>query len=214
MPPITTDSIGTSRSTSFVAGNYYDKYRTKNRIHAYMVRNFVDRATDLVHSAGPRRILEVGCGSGDLAARLLAAHGEVDYVGIDISMDQVEMARSSYGHLPFARASIYQLPFADDSFDLVIACEVMEHLERPQAAIEELRRVCADKLLLSVPWEPIWRILNFIRGKYVSRLGNTPGHVQHFTRSSIRRLVGTRFSSLVELRPVPWTMILASKRRD
>jgi hypothetical protein len=96
----------------------------------------------------------------------------------------------------------------------VVACEVFEHLERPAAAIHEVARVAADWLLLSVPWEPTWRLLNLARGKYVRRLGNTPGHLQNFSRRAIRQLVSQRFDIVAQRRPFPWTMLLARKRRS
>ena len=73
----------------------------------------------------------------------------------------------------------------------------------------EVARVSSGWLLLSVPWEPVWRILNVARGRYVGSLGNTPGHVQHFSRRAIRGLVASRFELVAERRPFPWTVLLA-----
>jgi len=69
------------------------------------------------------------------------------------------------------------LPPKSQSYDLTIACEVLEHLEDPGQALTEIDRVTKQSVLISVPQEPMWRILNMARGKYWSDLGNTPGHV-------------------------------------
>ncbi|MFN9979297.1 MAG: methyltransferase type 11, partial [bacterium] len=79
-------------------------------------------------------------------------------------------------------------------------------------ALAEIDRVANRWVLVSVPWEPTWRILNVIRGKYWRRFGNTPGHVQHFSRAEIRRQIVNRFVIVNELDPLPWTIIVASKR--
>lgn len=203
----------------FVAGNHFDKYGSRNPVHRLLVRRFVGQAGALAERSAPTTILEVGCGNGDFAARLAALgpglgaalrHG---YTGTDICPEQVASARAKYPGRDFRVASVYGLPFADRSIDLVIACEVFEHLDDPGAALDEVWRVCRGHLLLSVPWEPWWRVLNCLRGRYLGAWGNTPGHVQHFSRGAIRRLVGRRFRLVAERRPFPWTMLLACPGR-
>jgi ubiquinone/menaquinone biosynthesis C-methylase UbiE len=202
----------------FVAGNYFDKYHSSNPIHLALVGGFLRRARELLAAVSPRSILEVGCGNGDFAAALLGpgavgAPSGPSYVGIDVSREQVAQAKDHHPGADFLQASAYALPFAERGFDLVIACEVFEHLEDPPAALREVQRVCASHLLLSVPWEPCWRVLNVLRGKYLAAWGNTPGHLQHFSRAAIRSLVASRFQIVAERHPLPWTMLLA-RRRD
>ena len=191
----------------FAPGNTYDKYRTKNPLYRRLMDRFLSDAGALVGLADPGRVLEVGCGPGDLARRLFSS--EQDYIGVDISQEEVSRARSAHPDLDFRAASIYELPFADRSFDLVVACEVLEHLAEPRRGLDELNRVCSGHLLASVPWEPAWRLLNLARGAYLRQFGNTPGHLQHFSRRRFRRLVRQRFELVTERRPFPWTMLLA-----
>jgi ubiquinone/menaquinone biosynthesis C-methylase UbiE len=202
----------------FVAGNTYDKYGTKNPIHRTLMRRFLGHARALVDQVRPQRVLEVGCGAGELAGQLFGpldrdAGPAPDYVGIDLSAEQVAEARATYPRFSFQVASVDELPFPDASFDLLVACEVLEHLKDPDAGMRELDRVCSGHLLLSVPWEPVWRLANVVRGAYLRQFGNTPGHLQHFSRRSIRKLVERRFDVVAERRPFPWTMILAHTRR-
>jgi len=69
--------------------------------------------------------------------------------------------------------------------------QVFEHLERPAAALSEMARVARRYVLVSVPREPLWRAANVAAGRYLRELGNTPGHIQHFSRRGIATLVGT-----------------------
>jgi SAM-dependent methyltransferase len=197
-----------------VAGNIFDKYHSSNPLHRQMMRGFIHCANELLEMAGPKRVLEVGAGPGDLAYHLFGKERgvgirDVSYCGIDISEEQVNIARQRYPALSFRQASVYDLPFEDGAFDMCLACEVFEHLEEPHAALSEVARVSREYLLVSVPWEPVWRALNVLRGRYLTSLGNTPGHVQHFSRREIRELVRGRFDVVAERRPLPWTMILA-----
>jgi SAM-dependent methyltransferase len=201
----------------FVAGNTYDKYRARNPLHRALVRRFLADARELIEMARPRRVLEVGCGPGDLAGCLFPPVHRGDrpgYVGVDVSPEEIAVARRNQPHLDFRVATAYALPFQAGTFDLVIACEVLEHLEDPARALVELDRIAGGYLLASVPWEPVWRLLNLARGAYVTHLGNTPGHLQHFSRRRFRELVHGRFEPVAERRPLPWTLLLARSRRD
>ena len=201
----------------FVSGNVYDKYRTKNPIARWLMQGFLSGCRELLRKIEADRVLEVGCGPGDLAGWLLPTVDwcqRASYLGTDVSTEEVAQAKAAYPSKDFLPASIYDLPAADRSFDCVIACEVFEHLEDPQTALDEVARVSSKYLLISVPWEPVWRVLNLARGQYISDLGNTPGHLQHFSRAALRRLVSTRFEILDERHPLPWTILLARVRQD
>ncbi|MCA9213524.1 MAG: class I SAM-dependent methyltransferase [Planctomycetales bacterium] len=198
--------------SDFVAGNYFDKYRSGNPIHQKLMRGFLNNAFALVQCVRPNEVLEVGCGPGDLASNLFRQSDieskTLAYIGTDVSPQEIEKAKKNYPYFEFQEASIYELPFDDNRFDLVLACEVLEHLETPQIAVSEIARVTNRYAIVSVPWEPTWRALNMLRGKYLTRFGNTPGHLQNFSRSAIRRLLRTRFKIIAERRPLPWSMFL------
>ena len=176
------------------------------------MRGFLGSVRDLMGSIEYRTVLEVGCGPGDLASRILSPG--VDYLGIDIDEAEIETARERYPHLSFQMGNAYELPVASNSFDLVIACEVLEHLEDPQRALAEIDRVAKSSVLVSVPWEPTWRILNVLRGKYWRSLGNTPGHVQHFSRRAIARMLATRWEIVASRKPLPWSISLCRKQYE
>lgn len=197
----------------FVSGNVYDKYRTKNPLFRILMRRFLASCRELMAKADPESVLEMGCGPGDLAESLFGPLPSAPfYLGSDLSLREARRARIDAPGRPFLAASAYRLPVADGAFDCVLACEVFEHLEEPEAALVEAARVARRYLLLSVPWEPVWRLLNVARGSYLKDFGNTPGHLQHFSRTAIRRLVARRFEVVAERRPFPWTMLLARHR--
>ena len=75
------------------------------------------------------------------------------------------------------------LPFADGEFELASAIEVLEHVPDPEHTVAEMARVAPRHLLVSVPREPLWRGLNIARGSYMKELGNTPGHLNHWSRA-------------------------------
>ena len=132
-------------------------------------------------------------------------------VGVDLGTEelQAEWRRREGERLSFRPASAYDLPFEDDSFDLVCALEVLEHLERPQDALAELARVSRGTMLVSVPREPLWRISHLLALQDVRSLGNTPGHVNHWSARTFEELVGGYGRVTRVRKPFPWTVVLA-----
>ncbi len=194
-----------------VIGNVYDKYGTKNPIARYLMKGFLEGVTSLYRRTGARTVLEVGCGEGKLAHHLVTEGGAPErFVATDVEVAQVHGVDP---RIEVRAASAYELPFADRSFELVVCCEVLEHLERPMVALAELARVASRAVIVSTPREPLWRALNMARGKYLAELGNTPGHIQHYSRRDLLLLCKTHLDIVEVKNPVPWTMLLGEPRR-
>jgi 2-polyprenyl-3-methyl-5-hydroxy-6-metoxy-1,4-benzoquinol methylase len=196
--------------TSNIAGNFYDKYNTRNPFARLLMRHFLGDFDSLVAVTKANQAYEVGCGEGQLACRLLSRGLTVH--GSDVEPACVERANSIASQLghgnPFVVRSVYDLTAAETEAELVICCEVLEHLTDPNMALRTLAGLANPFLLVSVPHEPLWRVLNIARGAYLRRLGNTPGHIQHWTPRQFIRLL-RRYVEILEIRyPVPWTLVL------
>jgi len=198
-----------------VVGNAYDKYGSKNHIIRLIMRGFDSALSELVHKIKPVDIHEIGCGEGYWVLRWQQENMKVR--GSDFSEKVINIARTNAAELGltdsvFQKRNIYDLVADHDSADLIVCCEVLEHLEDPEAGLIALQRVAKNHVILSVPSEPLWRILNLVRGKYISNLGNTPGHTQHWSKNSFLHLVNRYFDVLEVKSPMPWTMLLCSAK--
>jgi 2-polyprenyl-3-methyl-5-hydroxy-6-metoxy-1,4-benzoquinol methylase len=96
------------------------------------------------------------------------------------------------------------LDFDDDSFDLVLCLEVLEHIADPTPALAGLSRVCRGDIVLSVPSEPWFRLGSLARGKCLEGWGNHPEHVNHWNPRSLRAFLETSTEVVTVERATPW----------
>ena len=206
MSTVTRDAEGT------ITGNTYDKYGSNNPVVKRLMAGFERTLDELFRQAAPRSVLDVGCGEGVLTHKW-AQRLEGRIVGIDLEDPaiQAEWAKRQAPNLSYRVMKAESLPFEEGEFDLAAAIEVLEHVPDPEHTVAQMARVArGGHLLVSVPREPLWRGLNMARGAYLRDLGNTPGHLNHWSKQGFVRLLA-RHGEVVERRsPFPWTMLLVS----
>jgi SAM-dependent methyltransferase len=209
MSGVTVDREGT------VTGNTYDKYGSKNPVVRRLMGGFEGTLDELFTQADPQSLLDVGCGEGVLTHQWAQRLGdERRVVGIDLDDPALhaEWAKRTAPNLEYRVMKAENLPFADREFDAATAIEVLEHVPDAEHTVAEMARVAKRWLLVSVPREPLWRGLNMARGAYWKDLGNTPGHVNHWSKRSFVALL-SRHGEVVQARsPFPWTMLLVRLR--
>ncbi|HET9104730.1 MAG TPA: class I SAM-dependent methyltransferase [Solirubrobacteraceae bacterium] len=197
-------------SPAVPTGNTYDKYGSTNPVVRRLMAGFERTLDELYTQAAPRTVLDVGCGEGVLSAQWAQRPGTERVVGIDLADPKLkaEWATRRHPSLEFRALAAEHTDYPDDSFELAAATEVLEHVSDPEVVLAEMARVASRHLLVSVPHEPLWRALNMARGAYLKDLGNTPGHLNHWTRRGFVSLCN-RHGTVVEVRsPFPWTMLL------
>jgi 2-polyprenyl-3-methyl-5-hydroxy-6-metoxy-1,4-benzoquinol methylase len=194
-------------------GNTFDKYGSQNPVVRRLMAGFERNLDELFTQSAPRSILDIGCGEGVLTEQWSARLGDGRVVGVDLPDPKLsaEWLGRARENLEFRELDVTSgLPYAAGEFDLVCATEVLEHVPGPERVVGEMARVAARHLIVSVPHEPLWRILNVARGAYLRDLGNTPGHINHWTRRGFVNLLSNH-GTVREIRsPFPWTMLLVS----
>lgn len=160
----------------------------------------------------PKNILDVGCGEGFTLIKLKHAKIGQNFEGVDNSDDALKIGKKLNPKLNIKKGDIYKLPYEDNSFDLLICTEVLEHLKDPQKAVNELRRVSSKYVIFSVPNEPFFILANFLRGKYLKTLGNHPEHINHWTSNGFKKMLRkNKFKVSSSKFPFPWTLVLVRK---
>jgi 2-polyprenyl-3-methyl-5-hydroxy-6-metoxy-1,4-benzoquinol methylase len=207
-------SQGAAARASVPAGNTFDKYGARGPLVRRFMAGFLSALDELFGLAGADSVLDVGCGEGVLTQAWAERLTDCRVVGLDLEDPQLraEWAGRSRSNLEFVAGDAAALPFAQGEFDLVAAIESLEHVPEPRQALDEMTRVARSHLLVSVPREPLWRGLNLARGAYPRHLGNTPGHLHHWSRHGLVELLSGYGRVIAVRAPLPWTMALVQTR--
>lgn len=169
------------------------KYTYDNRLYQWHLHAFLDTLAHMVRETAPQSVLDAGCGEGFVTHYLAQKHPDLKLTGMDLSQEAIDYAEAHFGDAAmFRTGSIYKLPFSDNSFDTVVCSEVLEHLDAPDKAVLELKRVARQYVVITVPREPYFKWLNDI-GRM---MGTTPdpGHVNFWTKTTFQAFIKQHFS--------------------
>lgn len=189
----------------------YQKHQSENPIQRWLIDRFNKRLIAFIYScSGVKSIFDVGCGEGFTLALIQKAGINATLSGIDASKEALRLGKKEFPKLQLSEGDIYHLKAKSRSVDLVLCTEVLEHLTDPISAIGELKRVARKYVIISVPHEPWFMLANFLRGKYLTRWGNHPEHINHWSKAGIVHLVESQGLHIVRVaNPFAWTLILA-----
>lgn len=188
------------------------KHQNSNPIQKFLINNFYNELFKLIKPLKPVAVLDVGCGEGFTLKKLQEKKIGKRNEGIDYSSDAIKIGKQIYPELELSKGNVYELQHKDNSFDMVLCTEVLEHLDDPAKAVGEIKRVASKYIVFSVPNEPFFILANFLRGKYLKSFGNHPEHINHWTAISFRRFLEKQGLTVVKAKyPFAWSLVLVRK---
>lgn len=190
------------------------KYNNRNPLHRFTLNRFFAQVAREILRIEPARMMEFGCGEGLFLKAMQAQGVEIrQYVGIDIRADAIDHARQLHAdalNCRFEVADLLTWDASPESYDLVIASQVLEHLHEPGLFLERMTRLSRGYLLLTVPWEPWFQLMNLLRGRDLTRLGNHPEHVNHWSLRAFRKFVSGQADIVRSHTVFPFLVAVAS----
>jgi len=198
-----------------IPDSYFDsfhtaKYKSQNPLQRHLIRRFIAKLSCMFDATQPSdSVLEIGCGEGFVAGQLSERQASGVYVGVDLNEKDLQNLKAKLPAVETHQGSIYDLSFLGREFDVVVCAEVMEHLDDPCAALEQIIGRGPRWVILSVPHEPWFCLSNFARGKNITRFGNDPEHVNLWGRRGFRKVVDTHLVVDRHETSYPWQLVLA-----
>lgn len=165
-------------------GNFFNKYESKNPIVRALMNKYFNDLDCLILPIKNEisSALEIGCGEGYITKHIQDLGITIE--GADISERIIHIAQKLHPSIEFRIQSIYDLDSSQKKYDIIFINQVLEHLEEKERAMRQIQRITKKYLFFSVPNEPFFRIANILRLKYLSDLGNPPGHINHWSKKS------------------------------
>lgn len=193
----------------------YRKHTSDNPIQRRLIDRFHAKITGIVTDLRPRTLLDAGCGEGFVDEIFLASMPELHITGFDVLEDSVKLASMRNPRATFSRGDIYNIDHPDNSFDVVVAFEVMEHLHEPDKGLSEMARVAREYVVLSVPHEPFFCLANAARGKNldIDPKGSDPDHRNFWSREKFGEFVSRELDVVTLTGSFPWTICVGRPRR-
>lgn len=150
--------------------DYYQRSVAKNILQRIWHRGRLSATLDFLKECqfkGNLKILDVGCASGWFISEIAHHYPRHNFFGIDIYERAIDYAKKRYPNISFSCADAHKLPFSQDSFDLVICANVLEHVVNPKQILTEIKRVVkpqgkviinmdSENFLFSLAWY-LWK---------------------------------------------------------
>lgn len=193
----------------------YRKHTSDNPVQRRLIDRFHDKIEGIITDLQPRTLLDAGCGEGFVDELLLRVMPDLEITGFDVLPDSVKLAELRNPRATFSTGSIYDIDHPDNSFDVVIALEVMEHLHEPDKALAEMARVASDYVVMSVPHEPFFCLANAARGKNldIDPKGSDPDHRNFWSRRKFGEFASRELDVVTLTGSLPWTICVGRPRR-
>lgn len=188
------------------------KYLATNPMVRRLIASWLGQLTELVaaHVPADQAFLDAGAGAG-FSLEGFAADRPV--IAADLHLAKVRQIHERVPRASLLIADVMRLPVPDDAVGWATSIEVLEHVPAPELLVAELARVCRDGVIVSVPWEPWFRLGNLARGKNVARFGNDPEHIGQFRPSTLASLLRSSFTEVTVTRRLPWLLAVATGPR-
>ena len=155
------------------------------------------------------KVLDVGCGEGIVARSIFFDRPNIKLTGVDISEEAIKIFKKLNPGAQAYTASADNLKlFASNKFDLVMCCEVLEHLEDFEKALAELKRVSKKYILISIPHQPWFSLMNLARGKNLRNFGDDPDHINKWSKRKFLNILKQNcFTKAKIVKCLPWLIV-------
>jgi len=198
--------------------NTGEVYETKNIIIKKLSNRFIYKIEQLLinNDTANKKGIDIGSAEGHLINNLKSKKLLNNIYMTEIDYDKITNRVTDKSELQYIQCDATNISFKSNTFDFVIATEILEHLQKPEKALQEICRISKKDaaIILSVPYEPYFQLGNLLRGKHLALGGKTPEHLHFWTRKEFNKLLNNYLIIKNEYRlaTFPWLMYLCTNK--
>jgi SAM-dependent methyltransferase len=167
--------------------NNLRKWEYSNVVYQRVLSRYLDRMAQHVRTLNPSTVLDAGCGEGYVYRGLQSRGVRAAWEGVDASDGAVRFASARNPECRWSVGDLRAMSQRSQSAELVLCSQVLEHIPQPERVRDELARVAARWLLISVPLEPVFRSICAVT--VATGIGQDPGHVNFWTPGAFRNFL-------------------------
>lgn len=173
-----------------VPPDYYQRGIRTNFLQKYWHTRKLDEILKLI-SIRPKSILDVGCASGWLLNEIHKCHPYAQCTGIDVYASAILYGKKKYKNLNLLQADAHHIPFPDNSFDVVICAEVLEHVSKPENVLKEIYRVLKSDGIAIVEMDTGNWIFKFIWNIWTNVFQGVwrDSHIHSFNTQKLEKMI-------------------------
>lgn len=173
-----------------VPPDYYQKGIENNLLQRFWHYQKLKNVCEMIDN-NPKAVLDVGCASGWLLFEIAKNYPKAQCTGIDVYKKALEYASKAYKKIKFIEADAHKLPFSDQSFDLIICTEVLEHVQDPKGVLQEIKRVLKPGGVVIAEMDTnnlLFRLIWFFWTRFKGRVWKD-SHLHQFNRKRIKKMI-------------------------
>lgn len=170
---------------------YYQQGVKRNLFQWLWHTHKINLAKQILSQLKFNNCLDVGCASGYMVSQISGIFPNAKYYGIDIYDKAIEYAKNKYLNIEFIVAPANKLPFKNNSFDLILFYETIEHVEEPQECLNEIKRVLKKEGTLILTMDSgslLFRLVWFVWEKTKGKIWQG-AHLHPFHHTELEQLI-------------------------
>ncbi len=176
----------TTPSVNYQSANL-SKWEYSGGLYQKHLELYLDAMYALLKKTGVQSVLDAGCGEGVVYRAMKKRGYDGEWTGLDLSEDAIAFAQNRNPEATWLADSITNMLLPSKSFDVAFSSQVLEHLTEPDKALRELERCAKQWLLISVPYEPVFKWLTWVSMTF--KIGGDPEHVNHWRPNDFKNFV-------------------------
>lgn len=171
--------------------DYYDKGLSNNLFQKIWHKHKMNVLKNILPKGRVNKIIDIGCASGIITNYLTSIYPQADIVGMDVYQEIIRYAKTKHPNIKFIVGDAHKIPFSNDSYDLVLCYETIEHVINPMVVLHEIKRLVKKDGVVIIAMDSgnlLFRLIWFIWERTKGKVWRN-AHLHPFSQNCLEQLI-------------------------